>query len=435
MKYNLRFRAIFCIACAIALSSVFVQGQDEKSFQELLGRAKHGEAVAQWQLADRYLNGVDGKPDYGEAMKWYKQAVSQGDGVAMTRIGDLYANGQGVEKNPATAAEWYRKAMASGQQTFAEGRLLALSRAGLIKEKLAGLPVEGGLVLTDIDDTTPTAELVNSLSKHTELVETGKGYWIGYNDVMMSIAARGDAALPFLEDFVKKAPNEKESEAGILAIHLIGIGGEVTGRFEEEFKNRKARETLWALMKVDGLTDKVANLLKRDPWPADLPSYMEALAEVKGGCPGTLNALRRYHIDKLPIDPTAGNYFAGTGVRFTVPKTWDDRDYVHIALNGIKEAIKDKLVVENGLLDQIPVTGVTYENPSPTEWKGTIGKALDQITGYNPPFNYIEEGRAVFYYTDGESYENVTLHVCTAETAKKRLLDWWEKTGKAWYCH
>jgi hypothetical protein len=209
----------------------------------------------------------------------------------------------------------------------------------------------------------------------------------------------------------------------------------VEGRFNENFKDRKAREALWDLMKVDGLTDAVMDLLKRDPWPADVPAVMAALASVKSDCPGTLNGLRRYHVDQLPIDPTTGNDFAGIGVKFTIPETWNDRDYARLALEGIKEAIKDQLVVEDGVLDQIQVAGVSYGPSSPREWAGSIGGLLVEITGYRPPFDYFERGHAVFYYTEGKPFVDETLHVCTPATAKKRLLDWWEKTGKGWYCY
>jgi TPR repeat protein len=181
-----------------AICNLSAQEPTDKSDQDLIKRAASGDARAEFDVAQKYQG--ETKPDYGEALKWYKKAADQNLGIAMTRIGDFYAKGNGVEKDLDKAVAWYRKAMASGQQSFAEAELLELSQTGQIKEKLAGLPVEGGVVLSDIDETTPIADLVNSLSKNTGLVGTGKAYWIGYNAVMMSIAARGDEALPFLVD-------------------------------------------------------------------------------------------------------------------------------------------------------------------------------------------------------------------------------------------
>jgi tetratricopeptide (TPR) repeat protein len=423
--------AVFCMICLAVIPSLPAQTTETGSLQDLTKSAGNGDAGAQWKLGAEYESGTDVKMDYAQALDWYQKAAAQNFGPAMASVGDLYAEGKGVEKNPEKAAQWYEKAIESNQQTFAEEKLLALSSAGLIKEKFAGIAVMGGLFVTKVDTTTPTADLVKSLSGHTELIETGKAYWIGYNDWMLSIAARGDTALPLLADFVKKAHSSEEKEAGLLTIHLIGIDSDVAGRFDENFKDRKARETLWGLMKVEGLTDNVANLLKRDPWPADVPSIMDALSAVKSDCAYTMNALKRYHLERMPIDTTAGIGLSANQVSFTVPVEYNDREFVALALNAIKSSVKDKLVVEKGVIERLTLDH-KYGTNSPYEWTGNIGKLLDAMTDYEEPFDYEEEGRPVFYYGEG-SDENETLHICTPATAKKRLLDWWRKTGKDWY--
>jgi hypothetical protein len=273
---------------------------------------------------------------------------------------------------------------------------------------------------------------VGDLPRHTEERETGKGYWIGYNEHMLSIAARGETAIPPLVEFIESAPDARSRDAGLLTLHLLGIGCEESGRFEEDFKSRKAREAFWRLMKMDGLSDGVARLLKRDPWPSDVPAIMEALEAQKSPCPVTLNALGRYKISQKPLDSLNGTDFAGTEVTFTIPQKYSDADFVRLALEAIKKTFPGRVFAEENLLAASDSKSL-YGNPAPREWKGPLSKLLEEMKDQRGVFDYCEDGRPIFYYTEGRDYE-ATLHFCGAETAKKRLLDWWRNGGRDWYC-
>ncbi len=242
-----------------------------------------------------------------------------------------------------------------------------------------------------------------------------------------------------MTELVKSATDPRLRHAGLLTLHLVGIGGTVAGRFTEDFTNRTAREALWKLLAVEGLTDEVADLLKRDPWPADVPAIMDALAQVKGDCPRTLNALARYPIPpgRRPFDNLGQTGWGGVTVRFTIPKTYTEREYARVAIEGIKEAFPGRVEVEEGLLDQIPVDS-TAGNDRAREWTGSLDELLASIKDRRPPFDYTSPGRGVYYFGEGVQYDEdrpSSLHFCSAHTAKKRLLAWWQSTGRSWYCY
>lgn len=74
-------------------------------------RAEQGEAEAQFQLSQAYLNGVGVEADEPEALHWLQRAEAQDHVGALTVLGYLYMKGQhGVAPDPARGVELYRKA-------------------------------------------------------------------------------------------------------------------------------------------------------------------------------------------------------------------------------------------------------------------------------------------------------------------------------------
>ena len=63
-----------------------------------------------YYLCDEYGMGKGWKPDYAEAMKWFRKSAEQNLPEAMGMIGECYKEGYGVEKNWEEAIRWYRKA-------------------------------------------------------------------------------------------------------------------------------------------------------------------------------------------------------------------------------------------------------------------------------------------------------------------------------------
>ncbi|MBC8127896.1 MAG: sel1 repeat family protein [Gloeobacteraceae cyanobacterium ES-bin-144] len=418
---------------AFCISTDIFAGTDaalqKETVKKNLRLAESGDAVGQLGMGIAYDSGIGVEKNLAKALDWYRKAAAQGNGDAMIQIARHYENGSGVEKSIATAAEWFQKVRSMPAKSEADWHLTRLSRARLIKEKYVGISIEGGFLGTLVDESVPIPEALKNLAANPDEIQTGKGYWIGFNPQMLSVGARGEAAIPFLLDFIKQASDPKVRYAGLLALHLVGIECVADLRFGENFKNRKAREAMWELMKIEGLTDEVSMLLKRDPWPADVPAIMEALAVVKDDCPRTLNALLRYPLAKRPVDTG----FNGMGVSFTIPKQYTVRDFVRLAIEGIKANSWVRVEVEDGMLEQIPVHGYR-QSREPTKWEGTLDKLLAEIKDLTPVFDFDNPGREVYYYLETSGEDKSVLHFLTAASAKKRWLEWWQTSGRAWYC-
>lgn len=45
--------------------------------------------------------------DFGEAVKWYRQAAEQGDDKTQLNLGKIYREGKGVPRDKVTAYAWF----------------------------------------------------------------------------------------------------------------------------------------------------------------------------------------------------------------------------------------------------------------------------------------------------------------------------------------
>ena len=52
--------------------------------------------------------------DYAKAKEEFRTAADAGDAEAQFQLGELYLNGLGVTKSPRYAVQWYEKAVAQG---------------------------------------------------------------------------------------------------------------------------------------------------------------------------------------------------------------------------------------------------------------------------------------------------------------------------------
>jgi TPR repeat protein len=99
-------RSAFLLVAVSVASAAWAQDED------LLRRAKAGNAEAQTALGDTYWSGDE--EHYVEAVKWYRLAAEQGDAGAQLSLGVMYDNGEGVAKDDAEAVKWYRLAAEQG---------------------------------------------------------------------------------------------------------------------------------------------------------------------------------------------------------------------------------------------------------------------------------------------------------------------------------
>lgn len=81
------------------------------------------EAEAQYNLAVKYLRGVDTAVNYKEALKWARKSAESGYAKAYTLLGYAYILGQGVPVNKEEAIRLFTTASELGD----EGALAPLS--------------------------------------------------------------------------------------------------------------------------------------------------------------------------------------------------------------------------------------------------------------------------------------------------------------------
>jgi localization factor PodJL len=73
-------------------------------------------------LAVLYAEGVDGKPDYSTAAKWFRNASDHGVADSQYNLGVLYARGIGIEQNLTEAYKWFALAAREGDKEAAKKR-------------------------------------------------------------------------------------------------------------------------------------------------------------------------------------------------------------------------------------------------------------------------------------------------------------------------
>jgi localization factor PodJL len=101
-------------------------------------------------LAVLYAEGINGKPDYDAAAKWFSQAAQHGVSDSQYNLGILYARGIGVTKNLAESYKWFALAALQGDQeagrkrdeigSHMEAGELAKARAAVKRFKAAPQP-------------------------------------------------------------------------------------------------------------------------------------------------------------------------------------------------------------------------------------------------------------------------------------------------------
>ena len=82
--------------------------------EPLFERAFQGDAVAQYEIGDKFYNG-DGVPQsYERALHWYRKSAAQGNYWGCFNVGKCYEHGHGVCCDRLEACRWYQKACLIG---------------------------------------------------------------------------------------------------------------------------------------------------------------------------------------------------------------------------------------------------------------------------------------------------------------------------------
>lgn len=93
-----------------------------------LEAARHGDSMAQCELALLYYDTELEYADFEKARYWAEQAAAQGDGVAAATLGEIYEYGEGVAVDLITASYWYDRAVFLGFR-YAKKQLRRVEKA------------------------------------------------------------------------------------------------------------------------------------------------------------------------------------------------------------------------------------------------------------------------------------------------------------------
>ncbi|RLA47429.1 MAG: hypothetical protein DRR42_17590 [Gammaproteobacteria bacterium] len=106
---------LIAILLALGLGAAYYMLEDKTGLNNLLERAEQGDALAQWQLANRYSLGLEGVSQSDqEAFQWYRLAANQGLARAQLKLGLAYGQGKGVLQDDQESVRWYRLAADQG---------------------------------------------------------------------------------------------------------------------------------------------------------------------------------------------------------------------------------------------------------------------------------------------------------------------------------
>ncbi len=278
------------------------------------------------------------------------------------------------------------------------------------------IPLEGGAYIPVVDTATPLNELILKLNDRWELIPTYKLYWIGYTDLMFSIAAHGDDAISALVNFADSSENQDACLAALYTLHLIGIDKHVASRFKEDFKNEQARKALLHLLKHERLRPFIMELLIRDRWKSDIPAYMEILKSYQGEMWPIVNACIS-DIPEIPLHQEIPKRFNSVMLKVIDKDSslFDfNIDYSGQAIEALNE-IKGKphIHIDTALFDS--KLWDKHQKISQRE-PFSLSSFLYRMTGGG----YISNGSQLQYYV-----KNGDLYICASHQAKEIILDWW----------
>jgi len=113
MNYIQKVLTVFFVIGFISICVVH-QSIAESNVQEIISKAKQGEADAQYHLGSMYNSGEGIPHDDEQAVQWYRKAAEQGHVGAQYNLALMYKHGQGVLLDFKRASQWFTKAAEQG---------------------------------------------------------------------------------------------------------------------------------------------------------------------------------------------------------------------------------------------------------------------------------------------------------------------------------
>jgi len=283
-----------------------------------------------------------------------------------------------------------------------------------IRHKDYYIKVEGSRRYMKIDSKSTIKELIPRLRTNHEFYETGKGYWIGYNDLMFSIALHSDSAITPLLNFIDTTKSNDAKFAALYTIHLIGINCEIQGRTYEEFVNLKARDALFKLLaKNDYLRTDAMQLLIRDPRESDVPKLFDILDSTATDCWQITSGLLRYDLKDKPVAQEVPEKMLDKKIKLKKQINFPERKKFGEFFKEFSKKHGDFVKVEKTLFNYNYQMSVIYGIDNNEITLGYL-TGLCNMTDYcfiSPNFQY--------------SYKDGKIKFFSAQTTKNIWLDWW----------
>lgn len=284
-----------------------------------------------------------------------------------------------------------------------------------IRQKDYYIPVEGSRIYMKIDRKSTIKELIPCLRTNHEFYETGKGYWIGYNDLMFSIAVHSDSAIGPLLNFIDTTNCNDAKIAALYTIHLIGINCEIQGRTYEEFVNLKARDALFKLLaKNDYLRTDAMQLLIRDPRESDVPKLFEILDSTATDYWQITSGLLRYDLKSKPVAQEVPQKLLDKKIKLKKQIDFPETEIFSVIMREFSRKHSRFVKVENVLYNynyQMPIR-IGVENNEITLGYMTDLCTLTDYCSISPNFQY--------------SYKDGKIEFFSALTTKNIWLNWWK---------
>lgn len=90
--------------------------------QKTYDRAQAGNGPAQFEMGERFFQGLGVPKDYAESAAWFQLAALQGHTKAQSNLAMMCFLGRGMEADPAEAYKWICVAAARGEEAVLKTR-------------------------------------------------------------------------------------------------------------------------------------------------------------------------------------------------------------------------------------------------------------------------------------------------------------------------
>ena len=133
--------------------------QTEDPLTALCARAEEGEVRAQFDLAQKYDEGLGVPQDFAKAFTWYRLAAEQDFLPAQTILGIKYALGEGIGRDDVESERWLKRAAAQ-HFDFAEQALETVEARRRLEQDLRDIAVKSA-ELSPVGNTLPQQKVEN----------------------------------------------------------------------------------------------------------------------------------------------------------------------------------------------------------------------------------------------------------------------------------